>query len=256
MSRVICFDTETTGLGDDDEIIQLSIVDALSGEVLLNEYYRPSDHLMERGWDDAAAVTGVYPDDVADCPSLSDPEVKAEVEEIFAGADTIIGYHVCYDVKMLARSGIYLDGKIFQDPMYSFASYYWSSRPDETYTTKAGKVRSPWMSFLWDGFGGKGRYVQRNLSFAAGYFGIEDFGAHDSLNDVYATIDVWHEMNEIQDAAYCRGIAYDDDGCPMFDIDGNECFTDENGRPCIDPNGRAIIYVQDYTLEQLFELDR
>ena len=251
MSRIICFDTET-----EDEIIQLSVVDAISGEVILNEYYRPSDYLMERGWDGAAAVTGVYPEDVADCPSLSDPDVHEMVEEIFASADTIIGYHVCYDVKMMAKAGFYLDGKIFQDPMYSFASYYWSTHPEiKTYTTKAGKERSPWLSFLNDGFGGKGRYVQRNLTFAAAYFGIEDFGAHDSLNDVFATIDVWAAMNDVQNAVYDGGLAYDENGDPIFDIDGNECFIDENGMPCLDPNGRSLIYVHDYTLEQLFALD-
>ena len=39
-ARIIVFDTETTGVTEDDEIIQLSIIDG-NGKTLINEYVHP-----------------------------------------------------------------------------------------------------------------------------------------------------------------------------------------------------------------------
>ena len=39
-SRILVLDTETTGFKADDEVLQVSMVDA-NGKVLLNQYFRP-----------------------------------------------------------------------------------------------------------------------------------------------------------------------------------------------------------------------
>ena len=44
-ARIIVFDTETTGVTEDDEIIQLSIIDG-NGKTLINEYVTS---LLEKG---------------------------------------------------------------------------------------------------------------------------------------------------------------------------------------------------------------
>lgn len=254
---IICFDTETTGFADDDEIIQLSIANAQTGEEMLNEYFRPSDFLMERGWDDAARVTGIYPDDVADCRSLSDPDVFDEVQAIFNSAELVVGYHVFYDIAMMEHHGFDMSRYIYQDPMYAFATYYWTTHPGEKHISKkSGKECDPFLKWKDDGFGGKGQYINKNLSFAAEYLcNITDFGAHNSMNDVWATADVWAAMNEIQEDVYFRGYAYDDDGNAILDANGDQVYEDENGAPMINGNGYGFLYVYDYTRDQLATLD-
>lgn len=255
--HIICFDTETTGLGPDDEIIQLSIVDANTREEILNEYYRPSDALMERGWPEAASVTGIHPEDVEDCPSLSDPDVFDEVRAIFDSADIIIGYHVAYDIKMMENHGFDMSRYVYQDPMIAFATYYWTTHPDEKHLSKKGKECDSFMKWKSDGFGGKGVYINKNLSFAAEYLcGITNFGAHDSLNDVLATIDVWEAMTQIQEDVFFRGFAYDQEtGEQILDDNGDSVYIDELGEPMINPNGYGYLYLYDYSRAQLAEID-
>ena len=62
---ILVFDTETTGLiPRDDEIIQFSAIDG-DGNVLLNEYIRPSRHTS---FPEASEVNGIYYDDLKDKP--------------------------------------------------------------------------------------------------------------------------------------------------------------------------------------------
>lgn len=84
----ICFDTETTGLhpngSDPDEILTISII-GRDGSVLLDERFRPT---VKTEWPHASAVNGIYPEDVADLPTIE--TAIPRLREIFAGADEII----------------------------------------------------------------------------------------------------------------------------------------------------------------------
>lgn len=66
----ICFDTETTGLhpnsSDPDEILTISIIER-DGSVLLDERFRPT---VKTEWPHASAINGIYPEDVADLPTI------------------------------------------------------------------------------------------------------------------------------------------------------------------------------------------
>lgn len=256
---IICFDTETTGLGDDDEIIQLSIADAETGTELLNEYFRPSDELMERGWEEAAAVTGIYPQDVEEKHKITDPEVFSDIQHIFDMADIVICYHVAYDVKMMERAGFNMSTYQYQDPMYSFAAYWWSTHPDEMHTSKSGKVMNPFMGWRMNGLGHHGAYISKNLTFAAGFFGTTDFGAHDSMNDVRATIDVWRGMNDI-DASMIDYETFRPGEVVELDKDGNPVWLAQNEHgefvPILNGHGRTMTnFVHTYTREGLIEAD-
>lgn len=67
----ICFDTETTGLhpngSDPDEILTISII-GRDGSVLLDERFRPT---VKTEWPHASAINGIYPEDVAELPTIS-----------------------------------------------------------------------------------------------------------------------------------------------------------------------------------------
>lgn len=100
----ICFDTETTGLhpngSDPDEILTISII-GRDGSVLLDERFRPT---VKTEWPHASAINGIYPEDVADLPTIE--TAIPRLREIFAGADEVIGYNVGFDLGFLAAVGV------------------------------------------------------------------------------------------------------------------------------------------------------
>lgn len=99
-----CEQTETTGLhpngSDPDEILTISII-GRDGSVLLDERFRPT---VKTEWPHASAVNGIYPEDVADLPTIE--TAISRLREIFAGADEIIGYNVGFDLGFLSAVGV------------------------------------------------------------------------------------------------------------------------------------------------------
>lgn len=55
-------------------------------------------------WPHASAVNGIYPEDVADLPTIE--TAIPRLREIFAGADEIIGYNVGFDLGFLSAVGV------------------------------------------------------------------------------------------------------------------------------------------------------
>lgn len=99
-----CEQTETTGLhpngSDPDEILTISII-GRDGSVLLDERFRPT---VKTEWPHASAVNGIYPEDVADLPTIE--TAISRLREIFAGADEIISYNVGFDLGFLSAVGV------------------------------------------------------------------------------------------------------------------------------------------------------
>lgn len=158
-----CEQTETTGLhpngSDPDEILTISII-GRDGSVLLDERFRPT---VKTEWPHASAVNGIYPEDVADLPTIE--TAIPRLREIFAGADEIIGYNVGFDLGFLSAVGV---------------------RPRED-----ARITDTMNEFTW--FMGR-RY---KLVDAADHIGYEWTGrAHRSLADALATLAVqrWLEQ--------------------------------------------------------------
>lgn len=158
-----CEQTETTGLhpngSDPDEILTISII-GRDGSVLLDERFRPT---VKTEWPYASAVNGIYPEDVADLPTIE--TAIPRLREIFAGADEVIGYNVGFDLGFLSAVGV---------------------RPRED-----ARITDTMKEFTW--FMGR-RY---KLVDAADHIGYEWTGrAHGSLADALATLAVqrWLEQ--------------------------------------------------------------
>lgn len=158
-----CEQTETTGLhpngSDPDEILTISII-GRDGSVLLDEKFRPT---VKTEWPHASAVNGIYPEDVADLPTIE--TAIPRLREIFAGADEVIGYNVGFDLGFLSAVGV---------------------RPRED-----ARITDTMKEFTW--FMGR-RY---KLVDAADHIGYEWTGrAHGSLADALATLAVqrWLEQ--------------------------------------------------------------
>ena len=89
----IYVDTETTGLSNTDEIVEIAIVD--DTQVLLNTLVRPRQH---EDWIEAQGIHGISPDMVKEAPTYD--EIRATVASLFKGQDVVI-YNADYDRQYL-----------------------------------------------------------------------------------------------------------------------------------------------------------
>lgn len=166
LNNIICLDTETTGLDYDDEILQLSIAN-INGDILFNELIKPKAHTT---WLEAQEIHGIDPEMVKDKKYLLD--YKNEIENIINNADLIIGYNLDFDLSMLKTNDIDITNiKKTYDVMLTFAEIY-------------GEWSEWHCCYKW-----------QKLSTCASYYGYE-FKAHDSLEDVKATIYCYKKMTE------------------------------------------------------------
>ena len=89
-------DTETTGLNDTDQIIEIAIVDG-KGEVLVDLRLKPSVAIHQR----AEEVHGISLDDLADCPSW--PDVEETIKSALMGKKVVI-YNAAFDTRMMKQT--------------------------------------------------------------------------------------------------------------------------------------------------------
>jgi len=89
-------DTETTGLGKNDEIIEISIL-GLDGTVLLDTYVKPSIPVSKGAYD----VHKIENSTLENAPSW--PEVWPQVEVVLKGK-RLIAYNAKFDVRMIQQS--------------------------------------------------------------------------------------------------------------------------------------------------------
>ncbi len=93
----LVFDSETTGLGSDAEIVELSLVGAITGEVYLDTLVKPLSPIPE----DATAIHGITNQDVESAPSW--PEVHDQFCQLVDGR-TVHIYNADYDVRMVNQT--------------------------------------------------------------------------------------------------------------------------------------------------------
>lgn len=183
-NKTIVFDVETTGLDSVyDEIIQISVINDKE-EVLINTYVKP--YVME-SWEEAQEINGISPKMVENSPYPH--EIIAKVKSLFENASIIIAYNAAFDISFLERWGINFSGKTIMDVMLDFAPIY-----------------GEWSEYFGD-------YKWQKLITCAGYYGYQ-FNAHDSLEDVKATLYCYKKMQEKN----CYPELYDEEMGDMSDI--------------------------------------
>lgn len=119
-SKIVCFDTETTGFSKWDEIIQISVfeldTETLKIKEILSTYIKPEN---KKSWPEASKINGIYPEDVKKAPKMKD--IQNKLKEIFNSADIICGHNISFDIRMLEQcSKVKLDGKIIADTLQLF----------------------------------------------------------------------------------------------------------------------------------------
>ena len=174
--KVICLDCETTGLSPvEDEILTLSIVN-WSGQTLYDGRFKPN---RKTEWPEAARVNGIWPEDVADCPSFFDETEYEKIREIVWGADEIIAYNAEFDLRFLSYNDIAPQPETkITDTMLEYAR-------------EIGEINDYYNDYQW-----------HKLTVAARHIGYKWTGrAHGSLADALACLAVqkWVEKKRRED---------------------------------------------------------
>lgn len=168
----VVLDTETTGLGHDDEAVSIGLV-SKAGEILL-------DTLLchEKPCEPAAlALHGVTWEQTREAPPVS--AIYSKLLELMAGRP-VIGYNAHFDYRILgqtlARHGVWQLGEEWPfgrpagDVMQKFAEFY-------------GQWNDYHESYTW-----------KKLTFAAAYFNVGTSGAHGAAADALMTLRVLEAM--------------------------------------------------------------
>lgn len=174
MTRII-LDTETTGLNAAlDEVLQLAIIDADTGDVLHNKLYGTLQH---KEWPAAEAVNHISPEEVAGLPSLYDEEEQATASEIIGAADWVGGWNVNFDLSMLWG--------------------YKIAPRDDAKVVDVMQMDADFCGRIIPARDGQGFEVKwRKLKDAATFWGFLPLNGdyHDAMTDCLATRHVWQSM--------------------------------------------------------------
>lgn len=168
--KILFLDTETTGVKDDDEILELAIVDGY-GTVVFHEFFKPMNHTE---WDDAEAVNHISPSDVKNKKHVT--EYYHQLKEIFKDAETLIIYNAKFDIKYIRKI---TDGRVLRKFKANF------SKPEQSLLCC--------MVAFEDYTGRKSNY---KLVDAIDYFNIkcDNNKLHGALYDAEMTRQVWLHM--------------------------------------------------------------
>ena len=123
LADLVFLDTETTGLGDNAQAIEIAIVDA-DGAVIFESYCRPTVSVEP----DAQAIHGIGQENLAIAPAW--PEIAEQVREALEGK-TVVIFNSNFDMRILSQTAkahgdqaLWLGSLETKCVMYSAADLY------------------------------------------------------------------------------------------------------------------------------------
>lgn len=165
----VVLDTETTGLGDDDEAVSLAVV-SKAGEVLLDTllaHQKPSDPGALRVHNHSRAETRA-------APPFS--EIWPRLLKLIQGQALII-YNANFDLRIISQM---------------LRRYAIDDAPDLRSITNCAMLAFARFYGEWNDY--HGNYRWQKLATAARYFGIDTSGAHGAAADALMTLRVVEAM--------------------------------------------------------------
>ena len=173
-TNALILDTETTGLDDDAEVVELAVIDC-AGTVLLDTLVRPSGPVPA----EAAAIHGITDAMLADAPTWS--EIHDRFCDLVAGRQVVI-YSREFDARVISQTArryglqaprcfdLARDDSAVHCAMQAYAELHgeWSEE--------------------------KGRYRWQKLATAAQQQGVKVENAHRALGDCLMTLGVVRAM--------------------------------------------------------------
>ena len=123
-SNCLILDTETTGLGNDAEIVEITLLDT-TGEILLNTLVKPRRPIPP----EATAIHGITNEMVADAPSWI--KVCSKFYHLISGRKVVI-YNSDYDTRLLGQTNAAnwivgpccVEQPVFECAMLAYAEFY------------------------------------------------------------------------------------------------------------------------------------
>lgn len=165
----VFLDTETTGLGDDAEMVEIAVVDE-GGRVLFESFCQPTVP-VDPG---AQSVHGIGPELLADAPLW--PDIAGQLQDILEGQSVVI-FNAEFDTRILIQTAA-----AHSDPAD------WVRELD----TRCAMYRAA------DVYGATNRYGTISLINAASRAGIKFQGrAHSAAGDAATTAALWSAMNQV-----------------------------------------------------------
>ncbi len=173
-ANALILDTETTGLGDDAEVVELAVIDC-AGAVLLDTLVRPNGPVPA----EAAAIHGITDAMLADAPTWS--AIHARFCDLVEGRQVVI-YSREFDTRVITQTArryglpapqgfdLVLDPGRIHCAMQAYAEF-----------------RGEWSAE-------KGQYRWQKLSAAAAQQGVTVTNAHRALGDCLMTLGVVRAM--------------------------------------------------------------
>ena len=165
--RFYVLDTETTGLGPADEIVQIAILDG-SGASVMNQLIKPTIPIPPV----ASAVHGIQDRDVVEAPSFK--EIYIRLSALLAG-QVVIAYNMDFDWRMLQQTA-----SRFRLPAMRIGKRDCAMKQ---YARFKGARHSNGRNYVW-----------HKLGAAAAQEGLQVAQAHDALNDARMTLALIRKM--------------------------------------------------------------
>jgi DNA polymerase-3 subunit epsilon len=169
--KAIFLDTETTGLYQDDEIVEIAIINS-RGETLLDTLVRPTQKISN----DAKSIHGISNKMVKNAPSFK--EISDRLQDLLKG-QVLIAYNDDFDIKMLKQSAKAHELKSFQKFIKNIESYC------------AMHQFAMFYGELYD----RNNFEWKSLGFALNHLNIKtNMKAHRALSDAFSTLRVVEEL--------------------------------------------------------------
>lgn len=165
VSNYTVIDTETTGLGDDDRIVQFSALRVRGDEIVdtYSTYINPQWHISKQ----ASEVNGITDDDLRDLPTFD--HFADEILE-FISDDCIVAHNATFDLRML-------NSDLVRSRRQKISNDYIDT------VALARLINKPCGNRLPD---------------LCDFFGITGFGFHDALEDCKATHQLYQRLKPYQ----------------------------------------------------------
>lgn len=129
----IILDTETTGLSQQSEIIELGIIN-VSGDTIFQQYYMPSVPIDQ----DSIEIHGLSEKKLEKLDAIDWSDKHAEVSDILANAYKVVIFNSSYDTRLLRVTAGHRNLELpHYAPYCAMKSYAYYLRPERRYVKLA-----------------------------------------------------------------------------------------------------------------------
>lgn len=186
--QIVVLDFETTGLEAlfGDEILQVSAIDG-KGNILLNEYCKP---IKNSEWFEAQSIHQISPGDVKNC--LPFESYIDRLSDILMSADILVIYNAKFELSFLDKYRVKYKEETIFCMMEAFSEQY-----------------GDWNDYY-------GNYKWQTLATCCRYYKYNLLNAHDSLEDVKATLYCFNEYIKTNDVKQKKKEVAVEDGAMPF----------------------------------------